>query len=60
MNIKGPIVITIEGPPGSGKSQIFEYLLNELADLGVVGFSEGAEVQNVGQIISVVEKQTEQ
>ena len=60
MNIKGPIIITIEGPQGSGKTQIFEYLLNEFADIGVVGFSEGAEVENVGQIISVVEKQTKQ
>ena len=62
MNIKGPITIIIEGSRGSGKSQISELLLDELAEYGVdvVLFSEGAEPIDCGQKITIIERQVKQ
>lgn len=59
MNIRGPLKITIEGPPGAGKTLISNILKSKLDELNIlwVEFSEGAEYQDLGQRISIIERQ---
>lgn len=60
MKITGPIKITIEGAQASGKSQLTEAIMKMLdaENILYVGFSEGAEFKDYGQLISIIEKQT--